>query len=295
MSLLTRGSPLGLAGLLSHLNPTYGTYTAVYELDGDPDPLIGQVRAPLGAQTAQLTFLMPAKSCNLIALPALLEHLAVKAGTWGMPNVSGEVDEHTAVFESLRRSGFALYTWQRIWQFNPATLENCRDDSGSRWEEAGSMDSLAIRLLCQSVVPALVQPVELASLARPAGLLLRRNGDLLAFAEVVSGPRGTWVKPYMHPAAEVEVSDLAASLLGSLPYNEGRPVYLCVRSYQAWLEPVLEAFNAQVGPRQAVMVKRLVVPVKDAVAVDAQHARPEAAVPFAQANGQVKLSRDGKN
>ena len=99
----------------------------------------------------------------------------------------------------------------------------------------------------------------------------------------------------MHPAAEVEVSDLAASLLGSLPYNEGRPVYLCVRSYQAWLEPVLEEFNAQVGPRQAVMVKRLVVPVKDAVAVDAQHAHPEAAVPFAQANGQVKLSRHGRN
>ena len=78
-------------------------------------------------------------------------------------------------------------------------MENCQDDSGSKWEEAGSMDSLAIRLLCQSVVPALVQPVELASLARPAGLLLRRNGDLLAFAEVVSGPRGTWVKPLHAP------------------------------------------------------------------------------------------------
>ena len=51
--------------------------------------LIGQVRAPLGAQTAQLTFLMPAKSCNLIALPALLEHLAVKAAHGECLNVSG--------------------------------------------------------------------------------------------------------------------------------------------------------------------------------------------------------------
>jgi hypothetical protein len=31
-----------------------------------------------------------------------------------------------------------------------------------------------------------------------------------------------------------------------------------VRSYQAWLESVLEDLGAEAGPRQAVMVKRLV-------------------------------------
>jgi hypothetical protein len=30
-----------------------------------------------------------------------------------------------------------------------------------------------------------------------------------------------------------------------------------VRSYQAWLESVLEDLDAQAGPRQAVMVRRL--------------------------------------
>jgi hypothetical protein len=37
-----------------------------------------------------------------------------------------------------------------------------------------------------------------------------------------------------------------------------RPVYLAVRSYQAWLEHALEDAQAQVSPRQALMVKHLV-------------------------------------
>jgi len=36
-----------------------------------------------------------------------------------------------------------------------------------------------------------------------------------------------------------------------------RPVYVCVRSYQAWLESVLEDMGGQVGPQQAVLVKHL--------------------------------------
>jgi hypothetical protein len=41
-------------------------------------------------------------------------------------------------------------------------------------------------------------------------------------------------------------------------------VYLCVRSYQAWLEPVLADLGARAGERQAVMVKHLTHLVKDA-------------------------------
>ena len=41
-----------------------------------------------------------------------------------------------------------------------------------------------------------------------------------------------------------------------------RPVYVCVRSYQAWLETVLEDLGAEAGTRQAVMVRRLAKTVK---------------------------------
>jgi hypothetical protein len=36
-----------------------------------------------------------------------------------------------------------------------------------------------------------------------------------------------------------------------------------VRSYQAWLETALEDLGAEAGPRQAVMVRRLVKTIKE--------------------------------
>jgi hypothetical protein len=44
-------------------------------------------------------------------------------------------------------------------------------------------------------------------------------------------------------------------------------VYVCVRSYQAWLETALEDLGAEPGPRQAVMVRRLVKTIKETQAV----------------------------
>ena len=54
-----------------------------------------------------------------------------------------------------------------------------------------------------------------------------------------------------------------SSLLNCVPDRRGRPVYLCVRSYQAWLEPALEDLGAKSAPRQAVMVKHLARHIKE--------------------------------
>jgi hypothetical protein len=51
--------------------------------------------------------------------------------------------------------------------------------------------------------------------------------------------------------------------MSHLPDRRNRPVYVCVRSYQAWLEPVLADLGAKAGQRQAVMVKHLARLVKD--------------------------------
>jgi len=53
------------------------------------------------------------------------------------------------------------------------------------------------------------------------------------------------------------------SLIHRLANRRNRPIYLCVRSYQAWLEPALEDLGARVGERQAVMVKHLTRRIKD--------------------------------
>jgi hypothetical protein len=73
--------------------------------------------------------------------------------------------------------------------------------------------------------------------------------------------------PLIHPDAADVGANLSA-LIGGLPNRAGRPVYLCVRSYQAWLEPVLEDLGASAGPRQAVMVKHLARLIKDEQSVN---------------------------
>jgi hypothetical protein len=68
--------------------------------------------------------------------------------------------------------------------------------------------------------------------------------------------------PLIHPD-ENNVSEKIATLVESLPDHGGRRVYLNVRSYQTWLEPVLEDLGAIVSPRQAVMVKHLARLIKE--------------------------------
>jgi hypothetical protein len=74
--------------------------------------------------------------------------------------------------------------------------------------------------------------------------------------------------PLIHPEA-TDVSAKLLSVIHQLPNRGGRPIYICVRSYQAWLEPVLEDLGAKSSARQAVMVKHLTRMVKDEQAVRA--------------------------
>jgi hypothetical protein len=74
---------------------------------------------------------------------------------------------------------------------------------------------------------------------------------------------GIVLTPLIHPEA-TDVSAKLAALISNLPDRRDRPVYLCVRSYQAWLEPVLADLGAKAGLRQAVMVKHLAHLVKEA-------------------------------
>jgi hypothetical protein len=76
------------------------------------------------------------------------------------------------------------------------------------------------------------------------------------------GAYGIVLSPLIHPEA-TDVSAKLASLISHLPDRRNRPVYLCVRSYQAWLEPVLADLGARGADRQAVMVKHLARMVKE--------------------------------
>jgi len=242
--ILTRGNPLGAMAMLSYLNPRRYIYTAVASKNGDS--LMGQVILKGDETSARLTFLAPMENINGLTL-SLLDHLTTQAGEWGAFHLLAEVDENSPVFRSLRQAGFAMYAWQRVWKL--PKLE--KPDEESSWREAEETDWPAVQSLHGQIIPALIQPVD-ALPKQASGLVCRPEGNLLAYVAVNSGPAGVWIQPLVPPD-----SGCGPERLAGLAGWGSRPVYVCVRSYQAWLETVLEDLGAEAGPRQAVMVRRL--------------------------------------
>jgi hypothetical protein len=262
---LTRGSPLELVNFLAHLNPIKFIYTAVQNGD-DGKPLLGGIIKNGDETFAHLNYLAPVERLSDNGpVTALVEHLAAQAGKWGTFHVVAEVAEGADAYRSLRMAGFAVYAWQRLWDLSSLPA----GPGGSGWTRMRSADLIPVQNLSHQIIPALIQPIERT--AKKAEGLVCYSGGIQAHVQVVAGPRGIFVRPLFHPEAK-NVGAALTSLLGHLPSRNGRPVYLCVRSYQAWLEPVLEDLGATASERQAVMVKHLTQTVKEEQAVKAVQA-----------------------
>ncbi len=250
---LTRGNPLGAAGFMSYFNPARHLYTAVSQENGIP--LVGGVIQTNGDPFARLVYLAPASHMTHAGLPALIEHLCAEAGQWGAFHVLAETEENSDVFPALRKAGFSVYAWQRIWDVSHISSS----ESLPGWTRTQSVNLPAVQQLYHQIVPPLLQPVE--STPRHASGMVCADGTR-CYVNITSGVHGIVLTPLIHP----ETTDVAlrlASLLNDLPNRHGRPVFLCVRSYQAWLEPAIEDMGGKAAPRQAVMVKHLARLVKD--------------------------------
>jgi hypothetical protein len=247
--ILTRGNPLSAVALLAYLDPRHQIYTAVANDDGLS--LMGQVTLHEEETSARATFLAPAENINGLSQP-LLDHLVTQAGEWGAFHLLAEVDEDSPAFRLLRQSGFAMYAWQRVWKLPLAGQDNTKKDI---WRPAAETDWPAVQSLYGQIVPALLHPVEVLP-KQVIGLVCRPEGNLQAYVAVNSGPKGIWIQPIVPPDSDC-VSEQLAGLAYALTGGRERPIYVCVRSYQAWLESILSDLGAQAGPRQAVMVRRL--------------------------------------
>ncbi len=257
--LLTRGNPLGAVGMLAYMNPRRHVYTAIS--DGDGSTLLGGITHTNGDTFAKLLYLAPASNLDLPTAPALIDHLSAQAAPWGAFHALAEVDEGSDAFPALRISGFSVYAWQRMWDVSNITVPA----NGASWTRVKSVNLSAIQNLYHQIVPPLLQPVE-PTPKNAAGFMC--NEGPKCFINLSTGTMGIMLQPLIHPEA-TDVGAKLAALVGSLRDRGNRPVYLCVRSYQAWLEPVLEDLGAKVTTRQAVMVKHLVRMVKDEQAVRA--------------------------
>ena len=250
---LTRGNPLGAAGLLSYVNPARHIYGAI--ANGGKKSVLGGIIHSPDETFAKLLYLAPASQLGHPDLPDLLENLSTQAGTWGAFHVLAEVDEISDAFVSLRKSGFSVYAWQRMWDVS----EIAGTDSGFDWTRVKSVHLPSVQSLYNQIVPPLMQPME--SQPRSANGWMCNEG-VKCYVSVSQGVYGMVLSPLIHPET-TNVSEKLASIIGNLPDRRNRPVYVCVRSYQAWLEPVLADLGAKGADRQAVMVKHLARLVKE--------------------------------
>lgn len=256
---LTRGNPLGAARLLAYMNPARHVYGAI--ANGEQDSVLGGIIHTGDDAFAKLLYLAPVSNLSHPELPALIENLSSQAGAWGAFHVLAEVDELSDAFVPLRKSGFSVYAWQRMWDVSDVIETNSRSD----WTRVRSVDLPAVQSLYHQIVPPLLQPMEPQPKA-PLGWM--SNHEVKCHVGVMHGVYGIVLTPLIHPEA-TDVSVKLTALISHLPDRRNRPVYICVRSYQAWLEPVLADLGAKSGERQAVMVKHLARLVKEGLPASA--------------------------
>ena len=250
---LTRGNPLGAAGMLSYVNPTRHIYSAI--ANGEEASVLGGIIHHHEDTFAKLYYLAPSSQLAHPHLPDLIDNLTEQAGAWGAFHILAEADETSDAFVPLRRSGFAVYAWQRMWDMS----EMAESGSGSAWMRVKSIHLQTVQNLYHQIVPPLLHPVEPQPKAAVGWMC---NEDGKCYVSMLQGIYGIVLTPLIHPEA-TRVSEKLAALIGNLPDRRNRPVYICVRSYQAWLEPVLADLGARSGQRQAVMVKHLAHMVED--------------------------------
>ncbi len=276
----TRGPHILGNALREALAPGRSACTLVARPEGDGIAALGQFVQRGEEPHAKLAFLGPVEALEQDIGGQLLDALAHVAGERGAHNLIADVDESSPAFEGLRRAGFAIYARQRVWRL--ADQREALTPPDAVWRMEAPHDGHAIRSLYLNLVPGLVQQVEPSPSRTAGGLVYWREGELLGYLDVERGPRGIWVHPYFHPAVE-HIERLLAGLLALLHPEDRRPLFVCVRSYQSWLNDPLARLGFEPWVDQAVMVKRLTAAVRRpalAALPAIEGTRPEPTAPF---------------
>jgi hypothetical protein len=283
----TRGVNALQHALLDVFSPGKTTITLVARPKRrDGEPAVGQCVLRSGQPNARLSFIGPNTALDQDSGAELLEALARSAGEHGAHNLVADVEESSPAFESLRQAGFAVYARQRIWTTDRRP-EASRDGP---WRLENAEDKQAAQGLYLNLVPGLVQQVEPPPERSGHNLVLWQEGQLMGYLEVMRGPLGTWVQPYVHPAAQSFDRMLEAFLRSDA--DSSRPLFLCVRSYQSWMGGPLEHLGFAPVADQAVMVKRLAALVRRPVASTlpaGERTYPEPSAPIVRAKAAHPL------
>ncbi len=253
--LLTGGNPIGLSALAARLNDDIPLRVeAVCTTEGCE--LMAQVQHFPGERSARLVFIAPDPKNDNPALPPLLEYLCVCAGELGAMNLLAEVREADQTIDTFRICGFSIYGWETIWRL-PSQVSEANAGENCGWRQATLKDESCVRSLHRTLVPPLVQTAEPYQGSAAGRMVYLQKGEILAVVESMAGPKGIHLMPIIHPSLE-DPRTMLRELHGIFGRSD-KPLYLQMRSYQAWLTPFLEQMEASVAVHFALMSHHLAV------------------------------------
>jgi hypothetical protein len=225
---------------------------------------IGQFRYKADDLNAHITFISPAETPSpddVTAWYHVLDGMAREAGKLGAHALIAEVEMTSDKLVLLRQARFACYARQTIWR-RPAMRCVASEALLQLTEECG-YDQIGISSLMVSTIPTLQQLVFMPH-GDMEGLVWRKNGQVEAYLTYTEGKHGIYLVPYIHSDEMGNAELIIASAIARLPKAERLPVYVCVRSYQTWLESRLMGLGFEQVTEQSVMVRHIAAGIKEA-------------------------------
>ncbi|NIS80553.1 MAG: hypothetical protein GTO14_10195 [Anaerolineales bacterium] len=290
----TRGPDAFQDALLDPFSRGQSTCTLVYRPDDrDHSPAVGQFTHKARQPFAHLTFIGPIEALSQPGGMRLLDALSQAAGERGVHHLIAEVEETSPAFEGLRHAGFAVYARQHIWRLTEAPRAEIQP-LDIAWRLEAESDEPAIRSLYHNLVPDLVQQVESPPVSSRLNLVHWDQEELLGYLDIKRGPRGIWAQAYIHPAAE-RADQLLAGFMAQFNPMPDKPLFICVRTYQAGLSGSLDRLGFTPFSDQAVMVKRLTAVLRERVPSTLpkmEGTQPEPTAPFSNLPSATQASHD---
>lgn len=255
---LTRDARGASSAHLSSILFPRGVYTLVAR--SDSQRVVGQFRYRPDDLNAHITYIAPSLSDDIenTVWLHILDAMAREAGKHGAHALVAEVETSSRLYETMRTARFATYIRQMIWRHDP--VESVREPAIKLTDETGD-DQLGVLSLISSTVPPMLQQVA-APPGDMDGLIYRQNGKVEAYVAISEGEHGIYMMPYIHPDVDCHAADVIRAAISQTNRAHKVPIYVCVRSYQLWLDSTLERLDFEPWVEQAVMVKHIAAGIR---------------------------------
>lgn len=255
---LTRDARGPSSALLSGILFSRGIYTLVAR--AGRQQVVGQFRYRPEDYSAHVVYLAPALPENVdnTAYLHILDAMAREAGKHGAHTLVAEVETRSNLFETLRTARFATYARQTIWRHEPQPRQHA---AHLHLTEETNGDQIGIMSLLCNTTPTMLQQVT-APPSDMRGLVYRKHHQIDAYIAISEGRQGIYLIPYIHPDVMDEADQILHAAIAHIEHSTRIPLYVCVRSYQAWLDRPLETLGFEAWAEQVMMVKHIAAGIR---------------------------------